>query len=477
MELWGASLRVPEPPVHQAVFGQSACLRLSAAQAGSAEAGSCSASGSDIMERADQRLDLLLTGFAPSVIGASGKPGRRRAGTARVVEILAAASDWMRRALSDSGLQAMFYRFAEARQQLSVVLGRLRGYHQPWFLGFWASGPWPLLAPSDPYFLQAARAPEEIRLRVMISKLEAERAQADAAAPAAVAGRHTDTQTHRHTDTQTHRHTDTQTHRHTDTQTHRHTDTQTHRHTDTQTHRHTDTQTHRHTDTQTHRHTDTQTHRHTDTQTHRHTDTQTHRHTDTQTHRHTDTQTHRHTDTQPCQFALPTLRCRDDEVLGQGRGRLYDNVTQTVGDTPCIRISKAICPTGRTIYAKLEYFNPLSSVKDRLACGVIEDAERRGLLKPGDTVIEATSGNTGIALAMVCAQRGYKCGSVADVGCPPEEEEGVEVTELTEDNSDGEVAWGYDHTVQHDGGTRGTAKLDHLNQMRRAYDSSTAGVE
>ncbi|CAE7325605.1 cysK, partial [Symbiodinium necroappetens] len=84
-------------------------------------------------------------------------------------------------------------------------------------------------------------------------------------------------------------------------------------------------------------------------------------------------------------------------------------VTQTVGDTPCIRISKAICPTGRTIYAKLEYFNPLSSVKDRLACGVIEDAERRGLLKPGDTVIEATSGNTGIALAMVCAQRGYKC--------------------------------------------------------------------
>ncbi|CAE7454447.1 cysK [Symbiodinium sp. CCMP2456] len=94
---------------------------------------------------------------------------------------------------------------------------------------------------------------------------------------------------------------------------------------------------------------------------------------------------------------------------GKGRGRLYDNVTQTVGDTPCIRISKAICPTGRTIYAKLEYFNPLSSVKDRLACGVIEDAERRGLLKPGDTVIEATSGNTGIALAMVCAQRGYKC--------------------------------------------------------------------
>ena len=59
--------------------------------------------------------------------------------------------------------------------------------------------------------------------------------------------------------------------------------------------------------------------------------------------------------------------------------------------------------------AKLEYFNPLSSVKDRLACAIIEDAEKTGKLKPGDTVIEATSGNTGIAVAMLCAQRGYKC--------------------------------------------------------------------
>ncbi|CAE7396377.1 cysK [Symbiodinium sp. CCMP2592] len=64
---------------------------------------------------------------------------------------------------------------------------------------------------------------------------------------------------------------------------------------------------------------------------------------------------------------------------------------------------------GRTIYAKLEYFNPLSSVKDRTACAIVEDAEKRGLLKHGSTLIEATSGNTGIALAMLCAQRGYRC--------------------------------------------------------------------
>eukprot|EP00930_Biecheleria_cincta_P076274 TRINITY_DN6348_c0_g1_i3.p1 TRINITY_DN6348_c0_g1~~TRINITY_DN6348_c0_g1_i3.p1 ORF type:complete len:373 (-),score=75.18 TRINITY_DN6348_c0_g1_i3:169-1287(-) len=94
---------------------------------------------------------------------------------------------------------------------------------------------------------------------------------------------------------------------------------------------------------------------------------------------------------------------------GAGRGRLYDNITETVGNTPCVKISDAMCPPGRTIYAKCEYFNPMSSVKDRLACAIIEDAERKGQLKPGDTVIEATSGNTGIAVAMLCAQRGYKC--------------------------------------------------------------------
>merc|ERR550514_2555059 len=94
---------------------------------------------------------------------------------------------------------------------------------------------------------------------------------------------------------------------------------------------------------------------------------------------------------------------------GAGRKRLYDNVCETIGNTPCIRINDAMCPPGRSIYAKCEYFNPLSSVKDRLACAIIEDAERRGMLNPGDTVVEATSGNTGIAVAMVCAQRGYNC--------------------------------------------------------------------
>eukprot|EP00928_Gymnodinium_smaydae_P072330 TRINITY_DN556_c0_g1_i7.p1 TRINITY_DN556_c0_g1~~TRINITY_DN556_c0_g1_i7.p1 ORF type:complete len:372 (+),score=97.55 TRINITY_DN556_c0_g1_i7:65-1180(+) len=99
----------------------------------------------------------------------------------------------------------------------------------------------------------------------------------------------------------------------------------------------------------------------------------------------------------------------EESLRGRGRQTLYDDITQTVGNTPCVKINEKMCPPGRTIYAKLEYFNPLSSVKDRLALAVIEDAERKGLLKPGDTVIEATSGNTGIAVAMICAQRGYKC--------------------------------------------------------------------
>jgi len=74
-----------------------------------------------------------------------------------------------------------------------------------------------------------------------------------------------------------------------------------------------------------------------------------------------------------------------------------------------VKISDKMVPAGRTIYAKCEFFNPLSSVKDRLALAIIEDAEAKGLLKKGDTVVEATSGNTGIAVAMLCAQRGYKC--------------------------------------------------------------------
>jgi len=84
----------------------------------------------------------------------------------------------------------------------------------------------------------------------------------------------------------------------------------------------------------------------------------------------------------------------------------YESILETVGGTPAVRINN-LAPEGVNLYAKLEAFNPMGSVKDRLALGVIEDAERRGLLKPGQTVIEATSGNTGIGLAMVCAQKGY----------------------------------------------------------------------
>src|SRR6187455_977361 len=85
---------------------------------------------------------------------------------------------------------------------------------------------------------------------------------------------------------------------------------------------------------------------------------------------------------------------------------LYDNILGTIGRTPIVRINR-LAPAGTTMYVKCEFFNPLSSVKDRLAIAIIEDAERSGTLKPGQTVIEATSGNTGIALAMVCAAKGY----------------------------------------------------------------------
>lgn len=89
-----------------------------------------------------------------------------------------------------------------------------------------------------------------------------------------------------------------------------------------------------------------------------------------------------------------------------GRGRLFDSILDTVGDTPVIRVNN-LGVDGVTLYVKAEYFNPLASVKDRLAINVIEDAERRGTIEPGQTVVEATSGNTGIGLAMVCAQKGY----------------------------------------------------------------------
>jgi len=85
---------------------------------------------------------------------------------------------------------------------------------------------------------------------------------------------------------------------------------------------------------------------------------------------------------------------------------IYDDISQTIGRTPVVRINR-LAPSHVTLYVKLEAANPGGSVKDRLALGIVEDAERRGLLKPGQTVVEATSGNTGIALALVCAARGY----------------------------------------------------------------------
>src|ERR1700726_416765 len=96
----------------------------------------------------------------------------------------------------------------------------------------------------------------------------------------------------------------------------------------------------------------------------------------------------------------------DNQRAGEKMGHLYQSILETVGNTPVVRINN-LAPAGIDLYVKIEAFNPLGSVKDRLALGVIEDAERTGKLKPGQTVIEATSGNTGIGLAMVCAQKGY----------------------------------------------------------------------
>ncbi len=86
---------------------------------------------------------------------------------------------------------------------------------------------------------------------------------------------------------------------------------------------------------------------------------------------------------------------------------LYDSILDTIGSTPIVRLQR-IAPKHVTLYAKVESFNPGGSVKDRLALAIVLDAEQRGLLNPGDTIVEATSGNTGVALAMVAAARGYK---------------------------------------------------------------------
>src|ERR1700691_1608617 len=89
-------------------------------------------------------------------------------------------------------------------------------------------------------------------------------------------------------------------------------------------------------------------------------------------------------------------------------GRIYNNIIETVGRTPLVKLNKVTAGAGATILLKCEFFNPLGSVKDRIGMAMIEDAEKRGILKKATVIIEPTSGNTGIALAFVAAAKGYK---------------------------------------------------------------------
>jgi cysteine synthase A len=90
------------------------------------------------------------------------------------------------------------------------------------------------------------------------------------------------------------------------------------------------------------------------------------------------------------------------------RSKTYENVAQAIGDTPMVRINRLVPPNQATVFAKLEFFQPLNSVKDRIGAAMIEYGEKEGKIKEGTTIIEPTSGNTGIALAFVCAAKGYK---------------------------------------------------------------------
>jgi len=103
---------------------------------------------------------------------------------------------------------------------------------------------------------------------------------------------------------------------------------------------------------------------------------------------------------------IPGSNNKISSIFKKDRPMIYDNILDTIGDTPIVRLNR-IAPDHMEMYVKVESFNPMASVKDRLAIAIINDAEKRGTIKPGQTVVEATSGNTGISLAMVCAAKGY----------------------------------------------------------------------
>ena len=98
--------------------------------------------------------------------------------------------------------------------------------------------------------------------------------------------------------------------------------------------------------------------------------------------------------------------------------RIYDNVTELVGHTPLVRLNRLTDGLGAEVVVKLEFYNPANSVKDRIGVAIIDAAEQSGELRPGGTIVEATSGNTGIALAMVGAARGYKVILTMPTPCP-----------------------------------------------------------
>src|SRR5690606_34521978 len=89
--------------------------------------------------------------------------------------------------------------------------------------------------------------------------------------------------------------------------------------------------------------------------------------------------------------------------------QIYESILETVGQTPMVQLKKTTAQSKHKYFAKIEYFNPGGSIKDRVAVAMIEEAEKRGELKPGGTIVEATSGNTGVGLALVAAVKGYKC--------------------------------------------------------------------